>query len=335
MSDNAEKNSKNAAPSAMSQNDVNDLFGDADSLAAKNDSKTGLELILDKVMISSTRFPMLEIIYDRFIRVISNSLRAYTSFNVDVEIEKMATFRFGDYIDNLSIPTMISVIKAIEWDNYGLVVVDSQLAYSLVDVLFGGRKIPSSIKVEGRPYTSIELSIVQNLTEILLNDLGTSFEPVTPVTFQLDRVESNPKFATIARQEDVCLVLKINIRMDQRQGKIDIVFPFATIEPVKKILSKSFLGERGTKDPTWNKHFSQEIASAMLNVEVVLSGVTTSMKDVSGFKVGSTIVLDKKISDDLFIRVNGVKVSKGKLGKLNTNMAVKLSEPINPKKFMV
>lgn len=335
MSDNAEKNMNNATSSSMSQDDVNNLFGDADTSSSQKTNKTGLELILDKAMISSTRFPMLEIIYDRYIRVISNSLRAYTSFNVDVEIEKMTTFRFGDYIDNLAIPSMISVVKSIEWDNFGLVVVDSPLTYSLVDVLFGGRKTPPSIRVEGRPYTSIELAIVQNLTEILLNDLSTSFEPVTPVTFQLDRVESNPKFATIARQEDVCLVLKINVRMDQRQGKIDIVFPFATIEPVKKILSKSFLGERGTKDPAWNKHFSHEIASARLNLEVVLNGVTTSMKDVSSFKVGSTIVLDKKISDDLFIKVNGLKVCKGKLGKLNTNMAVKLSEPINPKKFMV
>jgi hypothetical protein len=47
---------------------------------------------------------------------------------------------------------MISVFKAEEWDNYGLLVVDSALIYSIVDVLLGGRRGTAAMRPDaGRP----------------------------------------------------------------------------------------------------------------------------------------------------------------------------------------
>jgi flagellar motor switch protein FliM len=299
-----------------------------------NTEKSGIEVLIEKALNSHTRLPMLEIIYDRFVRVISNSLRNYTSFTVDVDINTMNISRFGEYVDSVPTPTMIAVIKAVEWDNFGLVVIESSLIYTFMDILFGGRKVPPSLKVEGRPYTSIEQNIVQTITEIILNDLSSSFDPVTPVTFQLDRLESNPKFAMIARPEDVINHLNLKVAMDNRHGKIDIIFPYATIEPAKKILSKSFMGERGTKDPTWLRHFEKEISHAKIVAEVILNGKTSSLKEALNMKVGNTLLLDIMANDELYMKVAGLKVATGKLGKVNDKMAIQLSDSINIKKFV-
>ena len=59
---------------------------------------------------------------------------------------------------------MLSVFHAEEWENYGLMTVDSSLIYSIVDVLLGGRRGSSAMRIEGRPYTTIERTLVQRKT---------------------------------------------------------------------------------------------------------------------------------------------------------------------------
>jgi flagellar motor switch protein FliM len=55
--------------------------------------KSGVKILLDKALSSKIRLPMLDVIYDRFVRMTSNSLRNFTSYNVDVEISKMDSIR--------------------------------------------------------------------------------------------------------------------------------------------------------------------------------------------------------------------------------------------------
>jgi len=293
-----------------------------------SEEKSGLLLLLDKNLTSYPKLPMLEVIYDRFVRVASNSLRNFTSYNVDVDIDSITSEKFDEHMSAIQSSSMIAVFKAIEWDSYALMTLNGQMIYSFVEILFGGRKIAPNLKVEGRPFTSIEQNIVQSIVEILLNDLGNSFDAVSPVTFQLDRLETNPKFATICRPDDVQNVLKLKVSMDSREGEIWISFPYNTIDPVKKILSKSFLGERGSKDPIWTRHIEREVAHATIPLEITLNGTTSTVKEVLDMKVGQTILLNKGAEDDLDIKICGLKCSKGTLGKIGQSLAIEVKEPI-------
>jgi len=91
------------------------------------------------------------------------------------------------------------VFKAEEWENFGLATVDSSLIYSIIDVLLGGRRGSSVLRVEGRPYTTIETNLVKRLIEVVLADAEQAFRPLSPVTFSIDRLETNPSAdATVA-----------------------------------------------------------------------------------------------------------------------------------------
>ena len=116
----------------------------------------GISLLLEEAMSSHLRLPMLEVVYDRFVRVVSTSLRNYTSDNVDVEIASTFSTRFSDYMDKVE-NSMIAVFKSVEWENFGILAINNNLIYSFVDILFGGRKAPPvDIDMSERGYTSIE-----------------------------------------------------------------------------------------------------------------------------------------------------------------------------------
>jgi len=113
------------------------------------------------------------------VRVLSSSLRSFTSDTVDVSIHSMESLRFEDYLDSIPLPALLIVFRAVEWENFGLVTVDSSLIYSVVDVLLGGRRSGSATRAEGRPYTTIEQDIVKRLVDVLLSDMSVAFDPKT------------------------------------------------------------------------------------------------------------------------------------------------------------
>lgn len=127
-----------ASTRVLNQDEIDSLLGFQDGDAAGGD-RAGIEAIIDSGMVSYERLPMLEVVYDRLVRMMSTSLRNFTSDNVEVSLDNITSIRFGDYLNSIPLPAMLSVFKAEEWDNYGLITVDSSLIYSIVDVLLGGR----------------------------------------------------------------------------------------------------------------------------------------------------------------------------------------------------
>jgi flagellar motor switch protein FliM len=175
---------------------------------------------------------MLEIVFDRLVRLMTTSLRNFTSDNVEVSLDRITSVRFGDYLNSIPLPAILAVFKAEEWDNFGLITVNSSLIYSIIDVLLGGRRGQSAIRVEGRPYTTIESNLIKRMIEVVLADAELAFRPLSPVNFNIDRLETNPRFAAISRPANAAILVRLRIDMEDRGGNVELLLPYATIEPI-------------------------------------------------------------------------------------------------------
>jgi len=294
----------------------------------KEDDKSGIKAILGKALMAYEKLPMLEVVFDRLVRSLSSSMRSFTSDNVDIGIDSMTSLRFDDYLNSIPLPALLVVFRAVEWENFGLVTVDSSLIYSVVDVMLGGRKSTRPIRVEGRPYTTIEQDIVKRLVDIILTDMSTAFDPISPVTFLYERLENNPRFATITRPNNAALLVKLRVDMEDRGGMIEILFPHTTLEPIRDLLMQIFMGEQFGQDSVWEKHLGEEVRRADISLDVILDEKTVPMGEVMKFKVGSTILLDCKPSSEVSIRSGGVHLTKGKLGRMGDRIAVSFNQAI-------
>lgn len=305
----------------MSENTENAVAKD-DAESVVGDEK-GIMLLLNKGTASYNRLPMLDVICDKFVRLASNSLRNYLADMVDVKIAGIRNLRFGDYIGEATDRT-ICIFKSEELANIGLLSIESKLVYSMVDILFGGRKVPPVLQVEERPFTSIEIGIVRSISELLLTELGQSFEQVMPISFDLDRVETNPKFAMVLRPEDVVIIVDLEVALDQRSGGLSILLPYITLDPIKKLLAKSYVGNPGQKDPMWTRHIEWEISQSKVELQVVLNGHGIMFAEAAELAVGKTILLDKCGDSPWTITINKTNVGKAELGRVDDNIAVTL-----------
>ena len=207
--------------------------------------------------------------------------------------------------------------------------VDSNLIYSIVDVLLGGRRGTAALRIEGRPYTTIERVLVQRMVEVVLADAQAAFEPLTPVHFNLDRLETNPRFAAIARPANAAILVKLRIDMEDRGGRIELLLPYATLEPIRKMLLQQFMGEKFGRDNIWEGHLATELWTTDTEVRAVLDEQQVPLSSVLNFKVGDTLMLNATPDSDISIRCGSIPVTTGKMGRRGQNIAVRVENPIN------
>jgi flagellar motor switch protein FliM len=288
----------------------------------------GVRAIVDSGVVQYERLPMLEIVFDRMIRLLSTSLRNFFQDNVEVTLDNITSVRFGDYLNSIPLPTLLGVFRADAWENSGLVTVESNLAYSTMDLLLGGKRGGSSTRLDGRPFTTIEMQLVRRLVEIILTDLELSFQPLSPVKFGIDRIETNPRFATITRPANAAILISLKLDMDGRGGGLQILFPYATIEPIRELLMQSFMGEKLGRDHVWESHLATEIWQADAKMDAVLHEMMLPLKKVLSLKVGDTIMFDTKPSDLITVRCGDWALTQGRIGRIDDNIAVQVTRPL-------
>ena len=319
------------ADRVLNQDEIDSLLG-FDSSVGSNVELTGVQALINSALVSYERLPMLEIVFDRLVRLATTSLRNFTSDNVEVTMDSISSVRFGDYLNSIPLPAILSVIKAEEWENYGLLTVDSSLIYSMIDVLLGGRRVGGNIRVEGRPYTTIEMALARRMIEVILDDTHRAFEPVTNVNFKLERMETNPRFAAISRPGNAAILIELRIEMDDRGGKIEILLPYATIEPIREQLLQMFMGEKFGRDPIWEGHLATEIYSADVEVEAVLHEQDLPLSRMLAIRPGDTIMFERGPADPVRLRCGDVELTEAVMGHIGNHVSVRVSRPLNPPK---
>ncbi len=297
--------------------------------------RAGIRAIVDSGTISYERLPMLEIIFERMVRHLSTSLRNFFNDNVEVTLDAIRSVRFGDYVNSIPLPAMIAVFKAEEWDNFGLVTVESSLTYAVLDTMLGGKRGGGPVRQDGRPFTTIEMNLLQRMVSVVLTDAETAFRPLSPVAFKVDRIETNPRFATISRPANAAIRVDLRLDMEGRGGLLQILLPYATIEPVRDLLLESFMGEKIGRDPIWESHLATEIYQANAPVEAVLHQEKMPLSRVMNLDVGDTLIFDARPDRFVTLRCGDFCVTEGRVGRVDDKIAIQTVAPLRRSKTTI
>ncbi len=309
--------SSNSSEEASGEN-KNDSDINAENIKPEH---KGIKAVLDQALQSYEKLPMLEVVFERLVRLLTTSLRNLTSENVDLEIASFNSMRYGDYIEKLQQPSLIGIFKANEWENYGITTLNANLVFSLVDLLFGGKKNSVEQKNENREYTLIEQSLMRQFSEVVLNELSIAFDPITIATFSFERIETNPNFVSISRPGDAIIHLTLNVYMEERGGQIDLILPYNTLEPVKDKLTQVFMGEKFGADAEWKDNLTNRLHDLEFDISAVIEGESVKMSELSKLRVGNTIILTPNTEENVIMKCDGVDIMRGNIGKIEDKLA--------------
>src|SRR5690606_34938695 len=66
---------------------------------------------------------------------------------------------------------------------------------------------------------------------------------------------------------NACVLVRLRVDMEDRGGKLELLLPYATLEPVRELLLQQFMGEKFGRDSIWETHLAEELRSTEVSLE--------------------------------------------------------------------
>lgn len=274
------------------------------------------------------RLPQLEVIYEKFMRAFRVSLSSALRRIASITLTSTEFIKFGEFVNTLPIPTCMSVLRFNNLRGSALFVIEAKLAYALVDSFFGGADRPYT-KLEGKEFTPIELQIVRKVIDLAINDLEAAWSTIEVIDCSFQRTETNPQFVGIVPPTDVVIASTFDVELENINGTISIVMPYATIEPIKQKLSTGFQIESDQTDKKlWTSIIKDQLIETDVDIKVNLGETEIKLKDLMDLKIGDVIPLTQDSSGELDVMVEQVKKFKGFYGVHHGAVAIQITRAI-------
>jgi flagellar motor switch protein FliM len=316
------------ADNFLSQEEVDALLkgvnGDLDDVHAPED-QSGVRPynLATQERIVRGRMPTLEIINERFARLLRIGLFNFLRRSAEVSIGPVRVSKYSEFIRNLVVPTNLNLVHMKPLRGTVLMVFDPNLVFLIVDNLFGGDG-RFHTRVEGRDFTQTEQRIIQRILAIVFENYSKSWEPVYPVEFEYIRSEMNTQFANIATPNEVVICTTFTIELGPVSGEMHFCIPYSTIEPIRDILTSSLQGETLEIDKRWIRLMTQQIQTAEVEIVADFGVARSNFGDILNMRVGDIIPLT--VPEIVLAKVDGVPVMECTYGKLNGQYALRVDK---------
>lgn len=277
------------------------------------------------------RMPMLELINERFARQLRVGLFNMLRKNAEVGVTPMKAQKFAEYAQTLQVPSSLNFIKLEPLRGTALLVLDSQLVFSIVDGFFGGNG--RYAKIDGREFTATEGRIIQMVLRQACADLCDAWSICTEIKTEYVSSEFNPSFATLLSPSETVLICSFKVELEGGGGELHVTMPYSMIEPIRDRLDSNLPSERTKHDVRWSSTLREEIEEAEVELVPVLGSATLTLGRLVDLKPGDIIPCD--FDGNVTLYAEGVPVVRGSYGASRGQQAVKVVQRISRRKPVV
>ncbi|SAK99414.1 flagellar motor switch protein FliM [Caballeronia temeraria] len=272
------------------------------------------------------RMPGLEIINDRFARLMRVGIFNFMRRSAEISVGPVKVQKYSEFTRNLPIPTNLNLVHVKPLRGTSLFVFDPNLVFFVVDNLFGGDG-RFHTRVEGREFTQTEQRIISKLLNLVFEHYATSWRSVKPLQFEYMRSEMHTQFANVATPNEIVIVTQFTIEFGSTGGTLHICMPYSMIEPIRDVLSSPIQGEALEVDRRWVRVLSQQVQSAEVELTVDLAEVRSSFEQLLSMKAGDVLPID--IPEHVVAKVDGVPVMECGYGIFNGQYALRVQKMIS------
>ena len=117
--------------------------------------------------------------------------------------------------------------------------------------------------------------------------------------------------------------------MEDRGGRVDLLLPYATLEPVRELLLQMFMGEKFGRDSIWETHLAEELWLTEVDLEAVVDTQIMRLSDVFDLKVGSQIMFGATPESLIQLNCGEIPMYMGRMGRRGNQIAVQIEDRVD------
>ncbi len=271
------------------------------------------------------RMPTLEIINERFARLLRIGLFNFMRRSPEISVGPVRVIKYSEFIRNLVVPTNINVAQLRPLRGSALFVFEPTLVFLVVDNLFGGDG-RFHTRVEGRDFTPTEQRIIQRMLQVVFDDYQSAWKNVYPLTFEYVRSEMHTQFANIATPTEIVVATTFNIDFGAGGGAFHICVPYSALEPIRDLIYSTMQGDHTEPDRRWVRMLSKQVQVAEVELCATLLETSVTVKQLMQLKVGDVVAVD--VPPTINATVDGVPIFECTYGARNGQYAIRIERPL-------
>ena len=265
--------------------------------------------------------------HEQFIRSLAARLAIFLRLEFSLQLSKVQIVGYQKFTESLPSPTHITLFKTDPLKGVGLLVIPPRLGLTLVDRLLGGS---GQAPAESRDLTEIEIALFDQVATLMLTEWCNHWPEMRDLRPALLGHENNSHFLQTAMPETAMLNVIMNGGIGEQAEPIQLVFPYATIEPLMRLLSPSLPGAETIPTPAAKMRWNPEFDDVQVPIIAEWHGLKMSAGEITRLKAGDLLALDPACAAQVQIRLNHVAKFTGRPGTSAGKWAVQLTGDVNP-----
>jgi len=267
----------------------------------------------------------LEALHEVFARNLSASLSGYLRAMIEVRLISVEQFTYSEFTMSLPSPTSINLLSCAPLEGNMILEMNPSIIFPIIDRLLGGGTAEAYLL--DRPFTNIELGLVNTLLGRILDQLTQTWHGFKPIQFKIIETESNPFLMQIVAPNEPIVLLSFEVIMGDHTGMINLCIPFKVIEPIIPEFSKSnWFSAQASPSLSTRDHILQNISTALVEVAGVLAELPVRLEDLLTMKPGDILDTEKSAGDDLTLSIGGEEKFLGRPGISRGKVAVQIKK---------
>jgi flagellar motor switch protein FliM len=251
------------------------------------------------------QMPTLDSINERIASTFGSNLAGRTRLDIRVASVPSTLMKFADVGAMFSPPTTVWVVNLGPGHGLGVLLLDGPLGRALLSGALGDRKGggngPAS---ENRlDLTQVERGVLKHLLGMFTEAMAGAWQEILRFKPEVLRFESDPRMAMVAPPSDLAILCGYEIT-GAVTGRIQIAIPYATVEPVKKMLT-SPPRQGSSVDARFSAALAKDLENVCVEVRVEMGRTSLTFAKLLELKAGDLLVLEGSESTPLPIYVQG------------------------------
>mgnify|MGYP000036935106 FL=1 len=268
----------------------------------------------------------IDMINERFIRLFRLGLLEVLRTSPRVNPTRVQILKFGDYLKGLRAPLSVNMIRMNPLRGNSVIIIDPNVVFSSLDSFFGGFGKGVGELPPSRLFTPTESRIIKIILEVFFRSLTEAWGPLMPIECEHVSSEINPQFAQIADENDLVVLSRFEADATASGGKgfIDLVYPYATLKPVRELLSSRVQSGEGNEesDKKWRLALASAVGDAKLELQVTMGEIKTTLHHLNHLQEGDLLFFKK--DDTALMSTNGVPAFHVNVGTRGSQVAVQI-----------
>ncbi len=284
---------------------------------------------LDKF--TTNQLQTLRTLHDNFTRLLNNSLSVYLRTRVEATIVSIDQISYGDFIASIGLPSILSIFSMDPLPGSGIVQVDLNLVFSIIDRLLGG---PGWYPQKLRDLTDIERTLMQRFMARMLNSYRESWNYLLTLSLKIEALDSNPQFIPrIIPLDQVVALVTCELKIGEMTGVMNFCLPYQVLQQVGSQLSDfqwspTVVAGRGVTEEDITQ-LARNVERAPVDVKVELGKTVVSLRDLIALQPGDLVLFDKPVGEPLAVCVNEREKFKVFPGINRDRLAVRVSQIVD------